>query len=64
MDIEWAKDGIDGEIYILQARPETVESQAKKEQSIERYIFSKKGKILAKGQSIGQRIGHGTRALF
>ena len=59
MDIEWAKDGIDGQLYILQARPETVTSQVNKEQSIERYSLIKKGKILAQGQSIGQRIGKG-----
>lgn len=60
MDIEWAKDGITGQIYILQARPETVVSHANKEQIIERYILTKKSSVLAKGQSIGQRIGKGT----
>lgn len=59
MDIEWAKDGNDGQIYILQARPETVTSQVNREQSIERYSLGKKGKILVQGQSIGQRIGKG-----
>jgi pyruvate,water dikinase len=59
MDIEWAKDGIDGQLYILQARPETVSGQACKKQSIERYSLAKKGKILAQGQSVGQRIGKG-----
>src|SRR5579883_2252857 len=59
MDIEWAKDGITGEIYILQARPETVKSQMKQEQSIERYYLTKKGKVLVEGQSIGQRICSG-----
>lgn len=59
MDVEWAKDGLDGKIYILQARPETVVSQLNKEQSIERYSLKKKGKILVEGQSIGQRIGRG-----
>jgi pyruvate,water dikinase len=59
MDVEWAKDGINGQIYILQARPETVTSQVEKEKGIQRYILEKKGKILTEGQSIGQRIGKG-----
>jgi pyruvate,water dikinase len=59
MDIEWAKDGIDGQLYILQARPETVTSQLNRMQSIERYSLAKKGKILTQGQSVGQRIGKG-----
>jgi len=64
MDIEWAKDGLSGKIYILQSRPETVKSQAQT-QFIERYILSKRGKILAIGQSVGQRIGQGrARVVF
>lgn len=59
MDIEWAKDGVNGHIYILQARPETVESQINKETHIERYSLSKKGEVRVTGQSIGQRIGKG-----
>lgn len=59
MDIEWAKDGIDGQVYILQARPETVKAQAKQAQNIEHYSLVKKGKVLAQGESIGQRIVHG-----
>jgi len=59
MDIEWAKDGLTGQIYIVQARPETVISQMNEEQGIERYSLSNKTNILAKGQSIGQRIGKG-----
>lgn len=59
MDIEWAKDGITGEIFILQARPETVKSHMRKDQEISRYVLSKKGNILVEGQSIGQRIGSG-----
>lgn len=59
MDIEWAKDGITGELYILQARPETVESRNNKNQHIEHYQLLQKGKILAQGLSIGQRIGSG-----
>ena len=59
MDIEWAKDGINGELYILQARPETVRSQLSQAQTIERYSLNKKSKVIAEGQSIGQRIGSG-----
>ncbi len=60
MDIEWAKDGITGELYILQARPETVKHQPKSNgQVLERYSIEKKGKVLAKGESIGQRIVSG-----
>jgi pyruvate,water dikinase len=58
MDIEWAKDGHDGKIYILQARPETVKSR--RSQNIERYELKGKGPILAEGRSIGQKIGAGT----
>lgn len=59
MDIEWAKDGINGDLYIVQARPETVNSQSKSNPVIERYMLAEQGKILASGQSIGQRIGQG-----
>ena len=58
MDIEWAKDGKDGKLYILQARPETVKSRANK-QVLERYSLKQTGKILSEGRSIGQRIGQG-----
>ncbi len=58
MDIEWAKDGIDGKLYILQARPETVKSRDNK-QVLERYTLQKRGTVLAEGRSIGQRIGQG-----
>lgn len=58
MDIEWAKDGHDGQLYILQARPETVESRSSK-QILERYSLNGTGKILCEGRSIGQRIGQG-----
>ena len=58
MDIEWAKDGINGKLYILQARPETVKSRDNK-QVLERYSLQKKGTVLAEGRSIGQRIGQG-----
>ena len=58
MDIEWGKDGVDGKIYILQARPETVKSQqqGKVEQ---RYKLKSTGAILAEGRAIGQKIGTG-----
>ncbi|WP_454784113.1 phosphoenolpyruvate synthase [Legionella sp. WA2024007413] len=58
MDIEWAKDGLNGQLYILQARPETVKSRDNK-QILERYTLQQKGKVLAEGRSIGQRIGQG-----
>jgi pyruvate, water dikinase len=58
MDIEWAKDGEDGKLYILQARPETVKSRANK-QVLERYNLQARSKILSEGRSIGQRIGQG-----
>ncbi len=59
MDIEWAKDGDSGEIFIVQARPETVKSRQDKN-SMERYIINSKGvKVLTEGRSIGQKIGAG-----
>jgi len=58
MDIEWAKDGVNQQLYIVQARPETVRSQATG-QAIERYRLAKRGKILSEGRSIGHKIGAG-----
>jgi pyruvate,water dikinase len=58
MDIEWAKDGSDGKIYILQARPETVKSQTKAE-TLHRYHLKKRSKVLVTGRAIGQKIGSG-----
>ncbi len=58
MDIEWAKDGDDGKLYIVQARPETVKSRASKN-VMERYLLKETGKVLAEGRSIGHRIGKG-----
>jgi pyruvate,water dikinase len=58
MDIEWAKDGITGKLYIVQARPETVKSRAHATQ-LERYQLEQKGKVLAQGRAIGQKIGAG-----
>ena len=57
MDIEWAKDGNDGKLYVVQARPETVQSRSGK--VIERYHLQGKGDVLATGRSIGHRIGAG-----
>ncbi|PSV25465.1 MULTISPECIES: phosphoenolpyruvate synthase [unclassified Photobacterium] len=58
MDIEWAKDGIDGKLYIVQARPETVCSQGS-QNVIERYELNNKADVLLEGRAIGQRIGSG-----
>lgn len=58
MDIEWAKDGNDGKIYIVQARPETVKSRANS-QVTERYQLNHRGPIKAEGRSVGQKIGRG-----
>lgn len=58
MDIEWGKDGVDGRIYILQARPETVKSQSGN-QVEHRYKLKGQGTVLAEGRAIGQKIGTG-----
>lgn len=58
MDIEWAKDGIDGKLYIVQARPETVCSQSE-QNVIERYELNNKADVAVEGRAIGQRIGSG-----
>jgi pyruvate,water dikinase len=58
MDIEWGKDGTDGQLYILQARPETVKSQ-QKGRSEQRYKLKGRGTVLAEGRAIGQKIGTG-----
>ncbi|WP_248919352.1 phosphoenolpyruvate synthase [Pseudomonas entomophila] len=58
MDIEWAKDGDDGKLYIVQARPETVKSRASAN-VMERYLLKEKGTVLVEGRAIGQRIGAG-----
>ncbi|MBS0364196.1 MAG: phosphoenolpyruvate synthase [Proteobacteria bacterium] len=58
MDIEWGLDGENGRLYILQARPETVQSRAGR--SIQRYALKATSRVLASGRSIGQRIGAGT----
>jgi pyruvate, water dikinase len=58
MDIEWGKDGEDGQLYILQARPETVQSRSGR--TIQRYTLRKRSKVVTTGRSIGQKIGSGT----
>ncbi|MGV8804210.1 MAG: phosphoenolpyruvate synthase [Polaromonas sp.] len=58
MDVEWGKDGTDGQIYILQARPETVKSQSKGKAE-QRYTLKGSGTVLAEGRAIGQKIGTG-----
>ncbi|MBS3803194.1 MAG: phosphoenolpyruvate synthase [Oleiphilaceae bacterium] len=58
MDIEWAKDGDDGRIYIVQARPETVKSRVAAN-VMERYLLNEQGKVIVEGRSIGHKIGSG-----
>ncbi len=58
MDIEWGKDGLDGRLYILQARPETVQSRSGR--SIERFTLQGHSEVLSRGRSIGSKIGAGT----
>jgi len=58
MDIEWGKDGNDGKLYILQARPETVQSRSGR--SIQRYTLKGKSDVVVTGRSIGHKIGAGT----
>ena len=58
MDIEWGKDGNDGKIYILQARPETVRSRSGK--TIQRFTLKDKGNVIITGRSVGHKIGTGT----
>ena len=57
MDIEWGKDGSDGQLYVLQARPETVQSRSGR--TIERFTLKNRGTVLITGRSIGQKIGQG-----
>ena len=61
MDIEWALDGLDGQLYVVQARPETVQSRSGN--VIERYEMKGKSDVLVEGRSIGARIGAGTARL-
>ncbi len=59
MDIEWAIDGLSGDIFIVQARPETVLSNIDDANLLERYVLSKRGKVIVSGAAIGNRIGSG-----
>ncbi|HEX7606136.1 MAG TPA: phosphoenolpyruvate synthase, partial [Usitatibacter sp.] len=59
MDIEWGRDGEDGKLYILQARPETVKSQEKRKDTLTRYRIGKRGEVLSSGRAIGSKIGQG-----
>ncbi|MDQ2695502.1 MAG: phosphoenolpyruvate synthase [Pseudomonadota bacterium] len=63
MDIEWGRDGGDGGLYILQARPETVKSRGEA-QILQRYRLRQRGQVLISGRSIGQRIGSGSARLI
>ena len=63
MDIEWGKDGVDGQLYILQARPETVQSRSSSN-VLRRYKLKDSGKILTEGRAIGQKIGAGKARLL
>lgn len=63
MDIEWGKDGVDGKLYILQARPETVQARAGLN-TLRRYRLKSKSKILLSGRAIGQKIGSGAVRLI
>ncbi|MFM5464346.1 phosphoenolpyruvate synthase [Aeromonas simiae] len=58
MDIEWAKDGQDGQLYIVQARPETVRSR-QEGNTLERFALKQAGSVIAEGRAIGHKIGHG-----
>jgi pyruvate, water dikinase len=62
MDVEWGKDGSDGRLYILQARPETV--QSRQGRSILRYKLKDRSRVIASGRSIGQRIGAGNARII
>ncbi len=59
MDIEWGRDGLDGKLYILQARPETVKSQENQSNSLRRYTITGERKVLCEGRAIGQKVGQG-----
>ena len=63
MDIEWGRDGVDGRLYVLQARPETVKSR-ENAGNLRRYRLKSRSDVLASGRAIGQRIGQGTVRLI
>jgi pyruvate, water dikinase len=58
MDMEWAKDGLDGKLYIVQARPETVASQ-RNPSTVETYVLEGKGEVLTEGRSVGEKVASG-----
>ena len=60
MDIEWGRDGQDGTLYVLQARPETVKTQEDEKATQERFRLKRRGDVIAEGRAIGNRIGTGT----
>lgn len=65
MDIEWAKDGKNGELYIVQARPETVKSQQKKTVKVQRYKLERTtSEVIVEGHSVGQKIGQGVASVI
>jgi pyruvate,water dikinase len=59
MDIEWGRDGVDGKLYVLQARPETVKSREDGADALRRYRLKSRSEVLASGRAIGQKIGKG-----
>ena len=59
MDIEWGRDGVDGKIYILQARPETVKSRESRAETLRRYRLKAHSTVLCQGRAIGQKVGQG-----
>ena len=63
MDIEWARDGVDGKLYILQARPETVKSRDAGGEQLRRYRLAQRSNVLVTGRAIGQKIGQGKARL-
>ena len=63
-DSEWGRDGLDGKLYILQARPETVKSQEERNSTLRRYRIENKSAVLCEGRAIGQKVGQGTVRLI
>ncbi len=63
MDIEWGKDGVDGQLYVLQARPETVKSR-QNGSTLQRYVMGSRGEVVIEGRAIGQKIGAGKVAVL
>jgi pyruvate,water dikinase len=59
MDMEWAKDGRTGELFLVQARPETVHARRSKRTELERHVLDERGEVLARGLAVGEKIGKG-----